>query len=162
VDRLWPHKARKGDPLEPVMKAEPDPSHHEEHPLTPGELRPEVKIARTVEAMSPGSPVDPPGHAVGYPTRDGRRPGDKELAPADQSGAERAGDAAVRGKTSSDGARSERPGADRTGAGSRSAEKAAARAAAEPVERKTEAKAEAAPVGSDDAAGRAASDQSPR
>jgi membrane protein len=67
VDRLWPHKARKGDVFEPAMKAEPEP-HHEDHPLTPGELRPEVKLARTVEAMSPGSPVDPPGHAVGYPS----------------------------------------------------------------------------------------------
>ncbi|GAA1517597.1 hypothetical protein GCM10009741_16230 [Kribbella lupini] len=68
VDRLWPHKARR-DAAEPVMKAEPDPSH-EDHPLTPGELRPEVKLARVVEAMSPGSPVDPPGHAVGYPSNE--------------------------------------------------------------------------------------------
>ncbi|MEV6286422.1 YihY/virulence factor BrkB family protein [Kribbella sp. NPDC051770] len=68
VDRLWPHKARR-EATEPVMKAEPDP-HHEDQPLTQGELRPEVKLARTVEAMSPGSPVDPPGHAVGYPSNE--------------------------------------------------------------------------------------------
>ncbi|MGC4941608.1 YhjD/YihY/BrkB family envelope integrity protein [Kribbella sp. DT2] len=74
VDRLWPHKARKE---EPVMKAEAEP-HHEEHPLTPGELRPEVKLARTVEAMSPGSPVDPPGHEVGYPSHDGQPAPEKQ------------------------------------------------------------------------------------
>ncbi|WP_237771202.1 YihY/virulence factor BrkB family protein [Kribbella sp. ALI-6-A] len=139
VDRLWPHKARKGDPLEPVMKAEPDPSHHEDHPLTPGELRPEVKIARTVEAMSPGSPVDPPGHTVGYPTHDGRRPGDKAMPAAEP---------AVQAEP-----KSEPKSAPKSAPKSESKSKSS-------VEPKSESKVEAAPVGgSDDAAPRAASDK---
>ncbi|MEV0285101.1 MULTISPECIES: YihY/virulence factor BrkB family protein [unclassified Kribbella] len=55
VDRLWPHKSRAlekasgtasdkaevEDEIEPVMKAEPDPHHHE-HPLTPVDEPPPV------------------------------------------------------------------------------------------------------------------------
>jgi membrane protein len=60
VDRLWPHKSRReAEPVdvaesvevqEPVMKAEPDPHHVDV--VKPGEERPEVKIARAVEALS--------------------------------------------------------------------------------------------------------------
>jgi membrane protein len=68
VDRLWPHKSRqepepaevvepvmKAEPepvevQEPVMKAEPDPHHVDT--VEPGEERPEVKVARAVEALS--------------------------------------------------------------------------------------------------------------
>jgi membrane protein len=58
VDRLWPHKSRREasdveEPVEvqePVMKAEPDPHHVDV--VKPGEERPEVKVARAVEALS--------------------------------------------------------------------------------------------------------------
>jgi membrane protein len=65
VDRLWPHKSRRDhaeaeDVHEPVMKAEPDPHHVDV--VTPAEQRPEIKIARAIEAMAgsdPGEQVVP-------------------------------------------------------------------------------------------------------
>nr|WP_184794816.1 YihY/virulence factor BrkB family protein [Kribbella italica] len=118
VDRLWPHKARR-EAAEPVMKAEPDP-HHDDEPLTPGELRPEVKLARTVEAMSPGSPVDPPGHAVGYPSNDAP---EKELSIP------------------------EKPAVEKPPAGKPTPAVAKPAARAPRAEKPAEAKAEPAPVG---------------
>jgi membrane protein len=61
VDRLWPHKSRKDpeaqeDVHEPVMKAEPDPHHVDL--VTPAEQRPEVKIARAVEALAGSDPAE--------------------------------------------------------------------------------------------------------
>jgi membrane protein len=62
VDRLWPHKSRgesaeTGAAEEPVMKAEPEPHHIEV--VNPAEERPEVKIARAVEALGEPDPVEP-------------------------------------------------------------------------------------------------------
>jgi membrane protein len=55
VDRLWPHKSRTTHAAEqePVMKAEPE-RHHEE--VAPQEIRPEVAMARAVEAL--GEPAE--------------------------------------------------------------------------------------------------------
>ncbi|ADB32393.1 ribonuclease BN [Kribbella flavida DSM 17836] len=59
VDRLWPHQARIDAAREPVMKAEADP-HHQDHPLTPADERPEVGLAAAVESL--GEPdEDRPG-----------------------------------------------------------------------------------------------------
>jgi len=60
VDRLWPHKSRREKEVaeeevpEPVMKAEPDPHHVDV--VMPAEQRPEVKIARAVEALAGSDP----------------------------------------------------------------------------------------------------------
>jgi membrane protein len=58
VDRQWPHKSRReaaaveepAEVPEPVMKAEADPHHVDV--VEPGEERPEVPVARSVEALS--------------------------------------------------------------------------------------------------------------
>jgi membrane protein len=79
VDRLWPHKSRteerkeermeeKAEELaEPVMKAERDPHHVEV--ITQAEQRPEVKVARAIEALgASGEPAAPETIPVGAPT----------------------------------------------------------------------------------------------
>ncbi|WBQ01846.1 YhjD/YihY/BrkB family envelope integrity protein [Kribbella sp. CA-293567] len=69
VDRMWPHKARKdaADLSEPVMKAD-SKAHHEED-QAPDDERPEVKMAKAIEALgqpkpqqpdTPATPTDPP------------------------------------------------------------------------------------------------------
>ncbi|TDU84526.1 membrane protein [Kribbella voronezhensis] len=61
VDRLWPHKSRKEleepeEVQEPVMKAEPDPHHVDV--VVPGEQRPEIEMARAVEALGGAEEVE--------------------------------------------------------------------------------------------------------
>ncbi|WP_328324050.1 YihY/virulence factor BrkB family protein [Kribbella sp. NBC_00382] len=52
VDRMWPHKSRKhalAEATEPVMKTD-SKTHHEEA-ITPDDERPEVKMAKAIEAL---------------------------------------------------------------------------------------------------------------
>ncbi len=49
VDRTWPHKARKEEHAEPVMKADSKTHHEDAH--APDDERPEVKMAKAVEAL---------------------------------------------------------------------------------------------------------------
>jgi membrane protein len=70
VDRMWPHKSRKDvDAAEPVMKAD-SKTHHEEA-IAPDDERPEVKMAKAVEALGqpkapavPAAPTAPVGPAL--------------------------------------------------------------------------------------------------
>ncbi|WP_233712444.1 YihY/virulence factor BrkB family protein [Kribbella turkmenica] len=76
VDRLWPHKSRiqeaevkagvtvdkTDDEVEPVMKAEPDPHHHEQ-PLTPLEEPAPVVPADGSKPVSPADDARPPAAA---------------------------------------------------------------------------------------------------
>ncbi|MFI5707320.1 YhjD/YihY/BrkB family envelope integrity protein [Kribbella sp. NPDC051620] len=62
VDRMWPHKSRK-HPLEhsePVMKT--DSKVHHEEAIAPDDERPEVKMAKAIEALGeprvPASPAE--------------------------------------------------------------------------------------------------------
>ncbi|NEA37270.1 YihY/virulence factor BrkB family protein [Streptomyces sp. SID13031] len=68
VDRMWPHKSRKlAEASEPVMKAD-SKAHHEDE-IAPDDERPEVKMAKAIEALgehkAPASPaaVEPPAAA---------------------------------------------------------------------------------------------------
>jgi membrane protein len=63
VDRLWPNKARQDHAAEhePVMKAQSE-VHHEEA-VAPTEQRPEVNIARAVEALGEPTEEKEPGAA---------------------------------------------------------------------------------------------------
>ncbi|MEV8371305.1 YihY/virulence factor BrkB family protein [Kribbella sp. NPDC056861] len=65
VDRMWPHKSRKdpADATEPVMKAD-SKTHHEEE-IAPDDERPEVKMAKAVEALGqPKAPAVPSAPVV--------------------------------------------------------------------------------------------------
>jgi membrane protein len=63
VDRLWPNKARQDHAAEhePVMKAQSE-VHHEEA-IAPTERRPEVNLARAVEALGEPTEEKEPGAA---------------------------------------------------------------------------------------------------
>ncbi|WP_343972195.1 YihY/virulence factor BrkB family protein [Kribbella koreensis] len=61
VDRMWPHKSRKhvtAEASEPVMKA--DSKVHQEEDTAPDDERPEVKMAKAIEALGePRVPASP-------------------------------------------------------------------------------------------------------
>lgn len=84
VNRLWPAKTREpalpkfadDDEVEPVMKAEPDPHHHDEPDHAAPDLqrpefeRPELAVARKIERLSePSPPKVEPSPAKPSPTK---------------------------------------------------------------------------------------------